>query len=79
MYIGQLHWSYAMEETSETSVTKLDELESNLDEKQQLSESMDGPSQSQNQESSSAMEEIIDDDNGDINTEDDTSTGSGQV
>ena len=77
MYIGQLHWSYAMEETSDTAAT---ELESNLDEEQQQSDSMDGPSLSQNQETSNAMEEIIDDDNGDVNTEDSASTDErGQV
>ncbi len=61
-----------MEETSDTGAT---ELEANLNE-EQLSESMDGPSQSQNQETSSAMEEIIDNDNGDTDTEDAASTGS---
>ncbi len=77
MYIGQLHWSYAMEETSDTAAT---ELESNLDEEQQQSDSMDGPSLSQNQETSNAMEEIIDDDDGDVNTEDSASTDErGQV
>ncbi len=76
MYIGQLHWSYAMEETTNTAAT---ELEANLDEEQQLLDSMDGPSLSQNQESSSAMEEIIDDDNGDnVNTDDNAATGDGQ-
>ena len=40
---------------------------------------MDGPSQTQNQDTSSAMEEIIDNDNGDIETEDnDTSDEEGQ-
>jgi hypothetical protein len=76
MYIGQLHWSYAMEETTNAAAT---ELEANLDEEQQLLDSMDGPSLSQNQESSSAMEEIIDDDNGDnVNTDDNAATGDGQ-
>ena len=75
MYIGQLHWSYAMEETSETTAT---ELKANLEEEQQLSESMDGPSHSQNQDTSSAMEDIIDDDNGDnVNTEEQASTDEG--
>ena len=72
MYIGQLHWSYGMEETTDTTV----ELESNLNEAQQLSDSMDGPSQSQNQEASSAMEETIDNDNGDTEPEDAATTGS---
>lgn len=77
MYIGQLHWSYAMEETTDTAAT---ELEHDLEGEQQLSESMDGPSLSQNQESSSAMEEIIDDDNGDnVNTEDIAATEDGQA
>ena len=66
-----------MEETSDTAAT---ELESNLDEEQQQSDSMDGPSLSQNQETSNAMEEIIDDDDGDVNTEDSASTDErGQV
>ncbi len=65
-----------MEETTNTAAT---ELEANLDEEQQLLDSMDGPSLSQNQESSSAMEEIIDDDNGDnVNTDDNAATGDGQ-
>ena len=71
MYIGQLHWSYAMEETTDTAAT---ELEANLQDEQLQSESMDGPSQSQNQEASNAMEEIIDNDNGDVNTEENTPT-----
>tara|TARA_Y100000766_G_scaffold281363_1_gene292772 strand:+ start:715 stop:951 length:237 start_codon:yes stop_codon:yes gene_type:complete len=62
MYIGQLQWSYAMEETSETTVP---EIESNSNEVRDLSDSMDGPSVSQNQDTSSAMENIIDNDNGD--------------
>lgn len=73
MYIGQLHWSYAMEETTDTAAT---ELAANLQEEQQLSDSMDGPSLSQNQETSSAMEEIIDNDDGDIDTEDNAETGN---
>ena len=60
-----------MEETSDTAVT---ELESNLEEEQQQSDSMDGPSLSQNQDTSNAMEEIIDNDNGDVNTENNTTT-----
>ena len=60
-----------MEETSDTAVT---ELESNLEEEQQQSDSMDGPSLSQNQDTSNAMEEIIDNDNGDVNTENNAST-----
>lgn len=66
-----------MEETTDTAAT---ELEANLEEEQRLSDSMDGPSLSQNQESSSAMEEIIDDDNGDnVNTEDIAATEDGQA
>ncbi len=60
-----------MEETSDTAVT---ELESNLEEEQQQSDSMDGPSLSQNQDTSNAMEEIIDNDNGDVNTENNATT-----
>lgn len=51
-----------MEETSETTVP---EIESNSNEVRDLSDSMDGPSVSQNQDTSSAMENIIDNDNGD--------------
>lgn len=66
-----------MEETTDTAAT---ELEANLHEEQQQSDSMDGPSLSQNQESSSAMEEIIDDDNGDnVNPEENAATEEGQV
>ena len=68
MYIGQLHWSYAMEETTDTAAI---ELEANLLDEQLQSDSMDGPSQSQNQETSNAMEEIIDIENGDVNTDED--------
>ena len=65
-----------MEETTDAAAT---ELEANLHEEQQQSGSMDGPSQTQNQDTSSAMEEIIDNDNGDIETEDnDTSDEEGQ-
>jgi hypothetical protein len=65
-----------MEETTDTAAT---ELEANLHEEQQQSDSMDGPALSQNQETSNAMEEIIDNDDGDVNTEDDAATDGGQA
>lgn len=65
-----------MEETTDTAAT---ELEANLLEEQQQSDSMDGPSQSRDQEISNAMEENVDNDNGDVNTEEnDTSLEGGQ-
>ena len=51
-----------MEETTDTAAI---ELEANLHEEQQQSDSMDGPSLSQNQETSNSTEEIIDNDDGD--------------
>lgn len=74
MYIGQLQWSTTMEETSETVAP---EFEQQSSDGRLLSESMDGPSQSQNQDTSNAMEEIIDDDNSDNNAEDSTSNTEG--
>ena len=59
-----------MEETTDTAAI---ELEANLHEEQQQSDSMDGPSHTQNQDTSNAMEEIIDDNDGDVNTEDNNS------
>ena len=56
----------AMEETPETAA---DELELRDDEHQLSGDSMDGPIHSQNQETSSAMEEIIDNDDGDAETD----------
>tara|TARA_B100000003_G_scaffold142247_1_gene127764 strand:+ start:153 stop:353 length:201 start_codon:yes stop_codon:yes gene_type:complete len=63
-----------MEETTDTAAI---ELEANLHEEQQQSDSMDGPSLSQNQETSNSTEEIIDNDDGDVNTEDSTSPSDG--
>ena len=66
----------AMEETPETAA---DELELRDDEHQLSGDSMDGPLQTQNQDTSNAMEEIIDDNNGEAATEDnDTSDKEGQ-
>ena len=63
-----------MEETTDTAAI---ELEANLHEEQQQSDSMDGPSLSQNQETSNSTEEIIDNDDGDVNAEDSTSPSDG--
>ena len=55
-----------MEETTEDTANEPEV----RDEKHQLSgDSMDGPMHSQNQETSSAMEEIIDNDDGDAETD----------
>ena len=67
--LGNCNGHELMEETTDTAAI---ELEANLHEEQQQSDSMDGPSLTQNQDTSNAMEEIIDDD-GDVNTEDDNS------
>lgn len=72
--MGNCNGHELMEETTESAAT---ELEANLHEEQQLSDSMDGPLQSQNQETSNAMEEIIDNENGDVNTEDDAASNDG--
>lgn len=63
-----------MEETTETAAI---ELEANLLEEKQQSDSMDGPSHTQNQETSNAMEEIIDIENGDVNTDEDATSDDG--
>ena len=63
-----------MEETTETAAI---ELEANLLEEKQQSDSMDGPSHTQNQEASNAMEEIIDIENGDVNTDEDATSDDG--
>ena len=63
-----------MEETTETAAI---ELEANLLEEQQQSDSMDGPSHTQNQEASNAMEENIDIENGDVNTDEDATSDDG--
>ena len=63
-----------MEETTETAAI---ELEANLLEEQQQSDSMDGPSHTQNQEASNTMEEVTDNDNGDVNTEEDATSEDG--
>lgn len=69
--LGNCNGHELMEETSETAAP---ELELNSEEKQRQSDSMDGPSHSQNQEASNAMEEIIDNDDGDVNTDDNATT-----
>ena len=63
-----------MEETTETAAI---ELEANLLKETQQSDSMDGPSHTQNQETSNAMEEIIDIENGDVNTDEDATSDDG--
>ena len=74
--MGNCNGHELMEETTDTAAT---ELEANLLEEQQQSDSMDGPSQSRDQEISNAMEENVDNDNGDVNTEEnDTSLEGGQ-
>jgi len=60
-----------MEENTDSAAA---ELEANLHEEQHQSESMDGPSQSQNQDTSYARENIIDNDNGDKEINEDSTS-----
>lgn len=74
MYIGQLHSSWTMEETTETATT---ELESNSKEERQQSVPMDGPDLQLNQDISDATEKIIDNNGDDVDADEGAASDEG--